>query len=47
VTTAVSSRNGYPTETIGWSYDSAASGNFGIGRLGGTAYPAGSTTYSY
>ncbi|HEX3584191.1 MAG TPA: DUF6531 domain-containing protein, partial [Thermoanaerobaculia bacterium] len=47
VTTAVSSRNGYPTETIGWSYDSAASGNFGIGRLGGTTYPAGSTTYSY
>jgi RHS repeat-associated protein len=47
VTSAVSARTGSASETVGWSYDAATSGAFGIGRLTGTTYAAGTTTYAY
>jgi RHS repeat-associated protein len=47
VTSGVSSRSGITTETIAWTYDSTTAGAFGIGRLAGTTFPAGSTTYAY
>jgi RHS repeat-associated protein len=45
--TATSTRTGYTTETITWTYDDATSGHFGIGRLASMTDPSGSTTYTY
>jgi len=35
------------TETVGWTYDDATAGHFGVGRVAAMNDPAGTTTYAY
>ncbi|MBV8365331.1 MAG: hypothetical protein JO194_02430 [Candidatus Eremiobacteraeota bacterium] len=47
ILSATSTRSGYTTESVSWTYDDATSGHFGIGRLASMSDPTGSTSYSY
>jgi len=47
ILSATSTRSGYTTETVTWTYDDATSGHFGIGRMASMTDPSGSTTYTY
>jgi RHS repeat-associated protein len=38
---------GAATETVSWTYDDAAAGNFGIGQMATMTDPTGSTVYRY
>jgi RHS repeat-associated protein len=44
---AIASRTGLTTETVTWTYDSATTGAYGIGRLATMTDPTGSTAYTY
>jgi RHS repeat-associated protein len=47
VLTSASQLAGVATETVTYSYDSAAAGNFGKGRLAQMTDPSGATSYAY
>jgi len=47
ILTSASSRSGAPTETVTWTYDNAAAGAYGKGRIGSVIDPRGSMSYTY
>ena len=47
VLSSASQLSGQSTETVSWTYDAFASGNYGKGRVATMTDPSGSTVYSY
>lgn len=47
VTSAISTRTNFTTETVTYTYDDPTAGNYGLGRLSSMSDPVGSTTYAY
>src|SRR5204863_9033602 len=47
ILSATSTKSGALNETVTWTYDNTASGNYGRGRVGSMSDPTGSTTYRY
>jgi RHS repeat-associated protein len=47
VVSSTAQLSGQSTETVSWTYDAFASGNYGRGRVASMTDPSGSTIYSY